>query len=293
MNLRTYRHLRFLGFLPAALLLSACSSDEVPDTPSEIRLDAQVWSVMDGTRATTFDNAAALQTEGHFTCAVYNENTTTAYISPTQVDWSTNKWEFHDGKHYWPASGSLDFFAYMPATPPSYITAGPTYTTARSPQFTCDMSQTVGKEFVWALTTGQNKAANSAGVNLTFKHPFARVIFQKVNGSTYTVNSVSVGSFFSQTGTCSFDGTTSTWSSQSGTVTPSITFDEPILVIPGNYGSQTINANVTWSDWSNVTKDLSASATFNLVAGNSYTYTITVTKDYALKVDTQKYTEQW
>lgn len=287
--------------LAAGFMFSACSTDDTPasspTTPdSEIRLNADVWRMMEGTRATTFDNATALQNEAHFTCGVYEANSTTPYIGPIQVDWDNSNWVFSDGKHYWPESGNLDFFAYMPATKPDYIT-GITYavngTPAPAPYFTCDMSQTINKEFIYALTPGQNRTNAAAGVTMTFKHPFAKVTFKKNDGATYTVNSVSIGSFFYQTGTCTFDGTVSTWSGQSETVSPLFTFDEPILVIPSNYGSQTITANVTWSDWSNVSKNLTASATFDLVAGYSYIYTISVNKDKALIVDAEKYTEQW
>ena len=69
------------------MLLAACGSgsDSFDDEPQnvadnaslqEIRLNANVWHMMEGTRATTYDNQAALQTAGHFTCAVYQENTT-------------------------------------------------------------------------------------------------------------------------------------------------------------------------------------------------------------------------
>ena len=58
-----------------SLLLAGCSGDgdgrDVPVSETdktEIRLAADVWNVMEGTRATTYDNAAALQTEAHFTC---------------------------------------------------------------------------------------------------------------------------------------------------------------------------------------------------------------------------------
>ena len=295
--------LTVFSLLATSYLFTACSSDEAgtPSSPantdSEIRFDVGVWNMMDGTRTTTYDNATALQNEGFFACAVYNANTTTSYISQTTVIWNSSQWVWSDGKHYWPDSEtSLDFFAYMPAVKPSYIsdiTYAVNATPAPRPHFTCTLSGAEGKEFIWALTTGQNKTTNAAGVMMNFKHPFALVTFQKTNGSTYTINSVGISAPFLKTGTCTFDGTTSTWTDCSGTLNPSITFGEPFLVIPNNYGSLTVTANVTWSDWSNVTKDLDASATFNLQAGYSYTYTVSVSKDNVLVIDGTKFTEQW
>ena len=323
-----------LSFAAAALtavLLTGCSGDSASDispdpTPStgksEIKVNADIWRMMEGTRVTTYDNQAALQTDGHFTCAVYQANTTTPYINATRVDWNgSTAWEFTDGKHYWPATGNLDFFAYMPkaGSLPSYITTGPTYavngTPAPAPYFVCtnlpmtNAGQEGLQEFIWALTPGQNKASQGAsGVTMTFKHPFALIKFVIAEGSgTHVqVNSISITEL-NTGGTCTFNaaGTASTWSSHSGSATMTITPATPLkygtsstqttllMVIPNNYnGSKTLTVNGTWDDWSNVTKDISTDISIDWQPGYIYTYTLTVTK-YALTVDIQKYTEQW
>ena len=313
-----------ISFAAAALtavLLTGCSGDsassiepEPQDTKTGIKVNADVWRVMEGTRATTYDNQTALQTEGSFTCGVYTENTTTAYVSPTTVNWSSTEWLFSDGKHYWPSSGNLDFFAYMPATKPDYISAV-TYavngTPAPAPYITCaDLPIALTptdatKEFIWALTTGQNKAGQGAsGVTMNFKHPFARIKFKlsTESGTNVKVNSITIPTVY-RDGTCTLTGTgssaVSTWPSLSDnagdlviTGNPATNNDMFYLVIPNNYGSKTLTVNATWSDWSNVTKNVTASVAFNWVPGYSYTYTLTLSK-YALKVDVTKYTEQW
>lgn len=290
-----------LMILLAAGLLAGCSGDEGTadtDSPKEIQLVADCWKVMDGTKATTYDNATALQTEGSFTCGVYQANTTTPYIASTAVNWSSGQWLFSDGKHYWPATGNLDFFAYMPATPPTYISSL-TYSATSSPvahtvSFSANLSSGAEKEFVFALTTGQNKAGQGAsGVTLNFLHPFARVKFIKgTSPSTVTINSVSLGGVMMRGDySYSYESNTHTWSNQSTTGNIS-GFDNWIIVVPNN-SSKTLTVNCTWSDWSNVTKDLTTSITANWEAGTSYTYTISVTKDQAIEVSTTKYTEQW
>ena len=197
----------------AALLLAACS-DDTPDTSAEaqeIRFRADVWQVMEGTRATTIDNAAALQAES-FKCYAYVDGTTDRYIDGATVSYSSAtdpNWTFDDGKHYWPASGALNFFVHLPATLPSYCTFDPTAYDAESnddgyseycPRLTCTglpVSLTAGsdatKELVYAYTANQSKAGQgSSGVALTFKHPFARVKFKlsETSGSNVVVNSV-------------------------------------------------------------------------------------------------------
>ena len=182
----------------AASLLAACSKDDGKSSEqagveedSEIRLNADVWQMIEGTRATMYDGGTL--TSGSFTAAAYVDNTTTPYINPVQVDWSVSQWVWSDGKHYWPASGNLDFFAYMPATAPGYIT-GPTYSIVEShPQasFTCTLPMTYDAttpdaaqgsdlhEFVWGITVGQNKAGQGAsGVTMKLRRPFARLRFQ-------------------------------------------------------------------------------------------------------------------
>lgn len=182
-----------------SLLLAGCSGDgdgrDVPVSETdktEIRLAADVWNVMEGTRATTIPGGTLAS--GSFTASAYVENTTTSYINPVQVNYETGKWVWSNGKHYWPASGNLDFFAYMPATKPSYITE-PTYSIVEShPQasFTCaNLPMTYNaatpaagqgsdlQEFVWGITIGQNKANQGAsGVTMKFRHPFACIKFQ-------------------------------------------------------------------------------------------------------------------
>ena len=232
-----------------SLPLAGCSSDSPNDTQgttNEISIKAQVWQVMQASaprRAQTFDNAAALQTEAHFTCTAYeaNSNPLVAYIPTTTVDWidGSSRWGFNSGNdhYYWPATGNLDFFAYMPAEKPSYIT-GPTYSIVESaPQasFTCaDLPMTYNasdteagqgsslQEFVWGLTVGQNKTDQGAsGVTMKFRHPFARIKFQlAANHPDIQINSITFKGLKTG-GTCTLNATskdgnyyiTSVWSS--------------------------------------------------------------------------------
>ena len=196
---------KHLTLVLLTLLFAGCSSDSPNDSQSthqdnkdEIKLNAQVWQVMQASaprRATTYDGGTL--TSDSLTASAYVENTTTSYINPVQVNYVTDKWVWSDGKHYWPATGSLDFFAYMPATAPSYITTGPNYSAPGTPgvpqaSFTCSNMPMIYnaatpeagqgsslQEFIWGITKGQNKANQGAsGVTMKFRHPFARIKFQ-------------------------------------------------------------------------------------------------------------------
>ncbi len=310
--------------LLTAGLLAACSTDDDGidngGGATEIRLNADCWQVMKGTRAATFDNATQLQDEtGGFMCCVYDYGTTTPYFDAVSViyDNEEDAWKFQDGKHYWPATGALDFFAYMPATLPSYITdvsdvAGQVTYTSGNPQFKCvslpvtNAGQDGIKEFIFAMAANQDKTHQGAtGVALNFMHPFARVCFKQseANSSNVKINSVTV-SGIKNNGTCTFDGSTIVWTPSGdataltvsgipATNTPA-TGNDFYLVVPQTFASNiTFTVNATWTDWSNVTKDVSATVNVgSWVAGYSYTYTLTLDK-FALTVDAEKFTEQW
>ena len=304
----------------AAGLLAGCSADSTDEpTPpathdADIRFNVDVWRVMEGTRATTFDNAAALQTEGSFTCVAYLKNTPTEYITPTAVNWNSTEWAFSGGKHYWPASGSLDFFAYMPATVPNYITVGPTYSANHNVTFTCtSLPNTVAeqdntlKEFVYAMALDQDKAGTNASaqptpgkVALTFQHPFARIKLRWANydHSGITLNSVTLKNI-KQSG--SYDkSATPQWTTSGDAVNfTTTTLDDydsdPLisyLVIPQLWAGE-IEVSASWTDWGeSLSHTVKAIVPTNWQAGYSYTYTFTVTAT-DLIVDTEKFTEQW
>lgn len=317
--------------LAATSLLAACSDDIDNGTSNgngnnnEITFTTNVNSVLTG-KAATFDNNEALKTEGNFTCTAYNAETTTPFFEPTTVEWnSTNsKWEFVGGR-YWMYATALDFFAYMPAEKPDYIT-NISYSTARQPQFTCTLpsDQSDTKEFVCALTTDRNKTNSSSGVKMKFYHPFARLKFElnSGSGSNVTINSVTL-SGLATTGTCTFNGTSGTnidgngvcnffyhstksssgimpvWSSLSGSanlVATEIDGTTPYLIIPNTYaaGAITITVNATWTGISSTTVNKTATnnKTITWEPGYSYLFSLTLSGDILI-VDTEKFTEQW
>ena len=319
------KNLKYIAlWLLVTLLASACSKDgadgnEVTnrnEAKKEIGIKPDVWKMAEATRATTYDNSALVSSG--FICTAYNAGTATvntdANINGTSVAWSDSRWVFSDGSHYWPTSGDLDFFAYAP-TSPSYVAV--TYAVAgtpaaAAPYFICsDMPLSLTpsdatQEFIWALTTGQNRIGQGeSGVTMTFRHPFARVKFKlsAASNSTVKVNSITLPAIY-RDGTCTLTGTgssaTSTWSALSDnenalTITgdPATSDNADYLVIPNNYGSKTLSVAITWKEWDVVHNEtLTAPLDVSWAAGYSYTYSLTITKN-DLKVDIEKFTEQW
>ena len=73
-------------------MLTACSSDDTNTTssptnnPSEIRMNANVWQVMEGTRATIINPGAV---NGRFMVYAYYSTTTENYINGEVVNYSS------------------------------------------------------------------------------------------------------------------------------------------------------------------------------------------------------------
>ena len=315
-----------LLLLITAFVLSACSSDDTNTTPnaandSEIRFDVGVWNMMEGTRATTFDGGTL--TSGSFICTTYDANTTTANsvanINGTTVNWNStySSWEFSDGKRYWPASGSLDFFAYMPAALPTYIT-GLTYDATETPSVTHNVTFTclslpmthatqddALKEFVYAMALDQDKAGTNnttqptpGQVALTFQHPFARIKLQlsstqeDIHINSITFKSIkNNGSYSHTSGWTPSDPATNFVATLNGDCEANDDLGTYIM-IPQSWAGE-IEVEAVWNVWGeSKTNTVTATVPTTWLAGHSYTYTFTISET-DLVVNTSKYTEQW
>lgn len=322
MKRKQYQYISICGILLTVIvLLVACAGSEVDDAPAapttpgatdvndgSIRFNATVWQMMHAAprRATTFDSQSDLQSLAHFYCAVYNAGTLTSYIAPDRVSYAASQWTFDSGKHYWPAEGSLDFFAYAPYGGVSYIT-DLTYAATPNLTFNCvslpmtNAGQADLEEFIYDIKTGQNKADQGAsGVTLSFQHPFTRIYLKWANYNHEAISNLTVklkgiknNGSFSHTGspkwTTSGDATdfTTTTLDAHNAASPTA-----ILMIPQNWAGE-IEVVADWVDWGDVfTHTLTKRVPTNWQAGYSYTYTFTITPS-ELKVITDKFTEQW
>lgn len=320
------------------MLLTGCSGDSASDispdpTPStgksEIKVNADIRQMMEGTRLTKIDN---IQSEDLKIDAYYH-GTETKFLDGKRLRYNASAWKFwSDGEpgaqehYYWPFEGStvagsstvastLDFVGYCPFSAPGYIT-GSSFDHASGASFTCNMSNYMTlasqddlKEYLIAVLNEQTLATQTTAggaLPMVFKHPFALIKFVIAEGSgTHVkINSISINNLYTSA-TCTYNGSTMSWGSYDdetkaamsqtglnlkyGTATTETT---PFMVIPKNYGSMTLTVNGTWDDWSDVTKDISTDISIDWQPGYIYTYTLTVTK-YALTVNIQKYTEQW
>ena len=315
------------------MLSAACSKDDGDSAQQaggeaqEIRVQTNLTKMQ--TR-TTIDNNTELQ-DYDLKIDAYYHDTETKYLDGTKLRYDASAWKFWTGSdpgaethYYWPFEGStvaggstvastLDFVGFCPFVKPAYI-GDPTYNHETGVSFTCDMtdymtlaSQSSMQEFLVSVLNNQTLATQTeagGALPMVFKHPLAIIKFTitAASGTHVQINSISLSDLKTR-GTCTYDGTTMTWGSYSGSATMTIaqvlknggtTETTQFLVIPNNYGSKYLTVNATWDDWSNTVtiSDYGTNVDFNWQAGYIYTYNLTLDK-YGLKVDIERFTEQW
>ena len=207
------------------MLVTACGGQETPDvekedklqlSDQEITLGVDGWNSMTSSRATIFENLNDVLNDsldgkggGYLTMHAYLRETGYHFI-PGSCAWyfvpddaTTGSWRFWDTvkkdffSYYWPQSGAVDFFAYMPYSGSDRlknITVG-NYIPGTGLNITCEMNQptssedTDGQETIFAYTTNKSKADGSVGMH--FVHPFAAVYFElKQAHRNLTINEI-------------------------------------------------------------------------------------------------------
>ncbi len=327
-------HYIYISML-AAMLLAGCSKDDgnsvqqAGGEAQEICVQTNLTKMLDGTRATTYDDAAGLQAEAHFTCTAYNAGTLTEYIPTTTVDWNSTQWQFNNGAshYYWPlpasnggAWPSLDFFGYMPSaanlsTEAPYI-GSINYTAEHNVTFTCSGLPMTNaeqgsslKEFMFGMALDQNYGNAAAGVPLTFQHPFARIKLQlAASHPDITINSIT---FKSIKNNGDYDHSeTPKWTTTGVATDFVLSLSDAAAIFDNNPASPTqigtdfimipqdwtgvieVNADcLFWGEKKNYSS-LTTTVPTDWQPGYSYTYTFNISPD-DLIVNIAKFTEQW
>ena len=290
-------------------------------------------------RANTIDNAGELRTYD-MKIDAYFHGTETKYLDGVRLHYNASEWMFWDGAaqlhYYWPIEGSvydpasanitvssLDFVGFCPFTKPSYVTSTdynhatgasftatlPTTTVAAVDYMTLE-NQASLQEYLIAVLPEQTYATQTAAggaLPLQFKHPFALVKFvlNAASGEHVQIDSISIAGL-NTGGTCTYNGTTMSWGSHTGSGTLIIRevlkiggtteTSTGFVVIPKSYGTKYLTVSAMWDDWSHpddvTISDYGTEVDLNWEAGRIYTYNLTLDK-YGLKVNVQKFTEQW
>ena len=289
------------------LALTGCSKDEAGNdsgAPVPVRFEAGSPEVFKS--RSLIESESALQGAGFGVFAYYTgasgwgtvgSSTTPNFMYNQQVTYSSG-WTYSPVK-YWPnADGEkVSLFAYAPYT--SNTTGFSTNTAAGAPIISYTWGTT--NDLLYDKQIDQVKGTVSSAVTFTFKHALAKVEFKirrKDNsGPPVTLKSLSIGLYTSGT----FNLGTETWTStpSSGSQTLQDTdlsveaytagtahsLGSSMLVIPDL--KYTINYTIDGNEYTHNNVSITG-----LNKGNSYNIIFTIDGD-VIKVDTQKFTEQW
>ena len=302
------RYIRKGAVMLFLLALTGCSKDEAGNdsgAPVPVRFEAGSPEVFKS--RSLIESESALQGAGFGVFAYYTgatawgdvgSSTTPNFMYNQQVTWSSDHWTYTPVK-YWPnADGEkVSFFAYAPYT--SNTTGFSTNTAAGAPIISYTWGTT--NDLLYDKQIDQVKGTVSSAVTFTFKHALAKVEFKirrKDNsGPPVTLKSLSIGLYTSGT----FNLGTESWTPTSERVSQTIRSTDlavteftagtaqdlgsSMLVIPDL--KYTINYTIDGNEYTHNNVSITG-----LNKGNSYTIIFTIDGD-VIKVDTQKFTEQW
>lgn len=149
------------------MCLASCQHDELIELNqgNAISFNSLITKATSTTSSTIADFAVTAQagaTSPYFDSVTFTKNTSGKFVSATD--------------YYWPAEGSLAFYAWNPIS--NTQVSKTDYKTFTVTPADAAASQV---DFIYACTTGKTKANSSAGVTINFRHTESQVLVQFKN----------------------------------------------------------------------------------------------------------------
>lgn len=216
----------FCVALASLVLATSCSQDDLQTTKfsrNAINLNAELggqpissYSAAKGKTVKSRAVETTITNLGSFTMNAF-QNGETNYMKDvkyTSTDGSV--WNNNVGTFYWPVEGDLHFYAYAPEQPGQAGTFKLDKDAQTLTDFVPNTAAADQKDFVYAKSTGNNKANGTTGIDIDFQHALSEVtIAAKNENTTYTVDvtGVKIGNVIKK-GTFTFPSTSdaaATW----------------------------------------------------------------------------------
>lgn len=210
----------FCVALASLVLATSCSQDDLQTakfSQNPINLNAGLGGQPISTFAAAKGKAVksrAVETTitnlGSFTMNAFQDGETN-YMNNVEYTTSDNgsSWTTAAGKFFWPVEGDLHLYGYAPAAPG---TSG-TFKIDKDAQTLTDFvpfaTAAAQQDFVYAKSTGNNKANGTTGIDIDFQHALSEVTIAAKNENTaYTVDvtGVKIGNVIKK-GTFTFPST--------------------------------------------------------------------------------------
>lgn len=174
------------GAAAAALLLSACSQDEVVN----MRQDGINYNVLAKNQTRAADSYCNILLPGHFNVWARTAGDNALYINGDKIVNKSGSWTDEDGVRYWPQGKNLDFFAHVNGDGVFDYNNG-------APKFNSFKVKANVPDQLDLMYAVENNASNSsAPVTINFRHALSQVCFRATNNTKnlqVTINSVTVG----------------------------------------------------------------------------------------------------
>lgn len=174
------------GAAAAALLLSACSQDEVVN----MRQDGINYNVLAKNQTRAADSYCNILLPGHFNVWARTTGDNALYINGDKIVNNNGSWTDEDGVRYWPQGKNLDFFAHVNGDGVfNYNNGTPTFNNFK-------VKANVPDQLDLMYAVENNASNSSAPVTINFRHALSQVCFRATNNTKnlqVTIKSVTVG----------------------------------------------------------------------------------------------------
>lgn len=146
---------------------------------------------------------------GSFTMNAFQDGETNYMKDVKYTSTDGSVWNTDAGTFYWPVEGNLHFYAYAPEQPGQAGTFKLDKDAQTLTDFVPNTAAADQKDFVYAKSTGNNKANGTTGIDIDFQHALSEVTIAAKNENTaYTVDvtGVKIGNVIKK-GTFTFPST--------------------------------------------------------------------------------------
>lgn len=162
--------------LASCTLIASCSNDEVTEISDAdaISFGATTGSI---SRATNVYCNANMPVAFNVWASYTDGSLTSTYINGDEITLQNGRWVNSTGTRYWPATGTLDFYAVV-------NDGGKMNWNNGVPAIEgFDVSTTLANQtdLLYAVKTGQSKPTDGSKVMLNFRHALSQVVFRAVN----------------------------------------------------------------------------------------------------------------
>ena len=190
----------FCVALASLVLATSCSQDDLQTAKfsqntisPNVELGGQPISTFAAAKGKAVKSRAVETTItnlGSFTMNAFQDGETNYMKDVKYTSTDGSVWNTDAGTFYWPVEGNLHFYAYAPEQPGQAGTFKLDKDAQTLTDFVPNTAAADQKDFVYAKSTGNNKANGTTGIDIDFQHALSEVTIAAKNENTCTIEPV-------------------------------------------------------------------------------------------------------